>query len=227
LRIGSDNPNFIKKLDIYISGFLIRSVICRSTICFRISRDSSDNSVSINHISPHTHGNISIPVFQHGSMPRAAVQQHNTEKSTNVVWWPLCYLKNYVTEPMVQLNFVLAIRWVLMLTVVSVTSIGFSGFPVWEIKFSQIGFTIFKLIILLLLLLLPWRIRLSCLLIFRINYEIMNLTDSWYDSLDGDQPVARPLSTYIGSIKTEKDADKYPCIEWESNVQPSFNNKNS
>jgi hypothetical protein len=71
LRIENDNPHFIKKLNICIADLLIRRGICKSTLCFCISRDSSDNPVSINHIAPYTHGYISSPVSQHGPMPRA------------------------------------------------------------------------------------------------------------------------------------------------------------
>jgi hypothetical protein len=39
-----------------------------------------NNSVSINHFSSYTRGNISIPVFQHGYTPRAAAQQYHIEE---------------------------------------------------------------------------------------------------------------------------------------------------
>jgi hypothetical protein len=39
--------------------------------------------------------------------------------------------------------------------------------------------------------------------------------------LTGDQPVAKPLS-YTGKHKHRINADRHPCLEWDSNHDPSF-----
>jgi hypothetical protein len=59
-------------------------------------------------------------------------------------------------------------------------------------------------------------IRLCGLFPFRINSEIMNLLDSWYDSFDGGA-TQRKVATYTRQHKHRIKAHRHPCLEWDSN----------
>jgi hypothetical protein len=60
---------------------------------------------------------------------------------------------------------------------------------------------------LLILLFLPWRIRPSGLFPFRLNSEIMDLTDSCQDSLDGWSALSQGRYLHRTTQKEETDAD--------------------
>jgi hypothetical protein len=59
----------------------------------------------------------------------------------------------------------------------------------------------------------PWRIRLSGLFPFRITFEIMNLIDSWYDSMDGGSGRHK-AATYTGEHKHRTEADIFKPKIW-------------
>jgi hypothetical protein len=49
----------------------------------------------------------------------------------------------------------------------------------------------------------------------------MNLIDSRQDSLEGDQPVTRPLPTQHHNTNTT-NTDRHPCLEWNSKPRSQF-----
>jgi hypothetical protein len=64
------------------------------------------------------------------------------------------------------------------------------------------------------------RIRPCTVFQFRITYEIMTLFHIWQDCLDGDRPDARTLPPRERT--TQKDEDKHPCIERNSNPSSQY-----
>jgi hypothetical protein len=52
--------------------------------------------------------------------------------------------------------------------------------------------------------------------------QFLDPIHSRYDSLDGDQPVARPLFTHrTTQTQNKRTQYRHPCLEWDSTHDPS------